>query len=223
MEIKVLYGKEGADAATGVAVVVDVFRAAATAAYAFASGAESIMPVATATEAFTLREQHPEFVLMGEEMGIKIEGFDYGNSPHELSTVDLTGKVVVQRTTAGTQGLVRSVQADSIFFGGFPTFSATAEALKKLNPPLVSIVAMDGAGSEDDVYAQCLRTTLIGEVVDWGAVQKRLQEHLSAQRFFSPEKIHSPRSDFDCCTNVDAFPFAIQAVRQEGVLRLIKV
>ena len=222
MHSKILFGKSGADEASGVAVIIDVFRAATTASYAFGSGVEYIIPVADTDEAFALKSEHPDFVLTGEVGGIHVEGFDFGNSPFQLSEANLQGKILVQRTSSGTQGLVRSSMADVTYFGGFPTFSATLKAILKQNQDFVSIVAMAGEGTEDDIYAQCLQGALNGVSPDWIAVREMLKRNLNAQRFFDPEKHHSPLEDFDLCVTPDVFSFAIRLERGTNGLRLVK-
>jgi 2-phosphosulfolactate phosphatase len=46
----------------------------------------------------------------GEVNGLPPEGFDFGNSPTQVMKLDLRGRALVQRTSAGTQGIVRSVK-----------------------------------------------------------------------------------------------------------------
>ena len=65
-------------------------------------------------------------VCVGEVNGIKPEGFDFGNSPHELMQADLEGKVVIQSTRAGTVGVAAAVGATAIYAGSFVVAEATA-------------------------------------------------------------------------------------------------
>ncbi len=94
------YSLENCHQATGTVVVIDVIRAFTTAAFAFAAGAKSIEIVGASDEAFLLRDKDSKIRLMGEENGIKIRGFDYGNSPAEFLNQDLSGMELVQRTSA---------------------------------------------------------------------------------------------------------------------------
>src|SRR5688572_24084000 len=94
------------DGVTGPVVVIDVIRAFTTAAYAFGAGAEAIYLVATVEEALAFTHAHPHVLAMGEERGRRIEGFTFSNSPVEVSRADLRGRTLVQRTSAGTQGVV---------------------------------------------------------------------------------------------------------------------
>src|SRR5262245_46927548 len=103
---------EDCQTATGVVIVIDVLRAFSTAAYAFSLGAREILLVSTVEEALSLRPQIPHSKAMGEVNGLRPHGFDFGNSPTYLSKEDLSGKTMIQRTTAGTQGVVRSQNAE---------------------------------------------------------------------------------------------------------------
>src|SRR5512138_2296049 len=90
--------------AQGVVIVIDVLRAFSTAAYAFSRGAKEILLVNTMEEALSLASRIPNSKLMGEVGGLPPEGFHFGNSPTHISTENLSGVTLVQRTGAGTQG-----------------------------------------------------------------------------------------------------------------------
>ena len=94
------------ESVTGPVVVVDVIRAFTTAAYAFGAGAEAIYLVAGVDEALQFAAARPGVLAMGENHGRRPEGFDFPNSPAMVSRADLRGRTLVQRTSAGTQGVV---------------------------------------------------------------------------------------------------------------------
>jgi 2-phosphosulfolactate phosphatase len=106
------YTLETCQNVAGALVVIDVCRAFTTAAFAFAAGAERILLAGTVEEALQLRDRFPGAIIMGESSGLPVPGFDLWNSPRDVSSADLTGKTVIQRTSAGTQGMVRSRKAD---------------------------------------------------------------------------------------------------------------
>lgn len=64
--------------------------------------------VRTVEEAVALREAGIGQVCIGEVRGRAPDGFDFGNSPFEISGVDFSGKTIIQRTSAGTQGIVEA-------------------------------------------------------------------------------------------------------------------
>ena len=112
MDIVIKSLLEGAKQATGSVAIIDVFRAFTSAAVALANGASEITMVGSVEEALALRQAGLGQVCMGEVGGVAPIDFDYGNSPFEISNVDFRGKSIIQRTSAGTQGIVSAVQAD---------------------------------------------------------------------------------------------------------------
>jgi 2-phosphosulfolactate phosphatase len=133
--------------AQGLVVVIDVVRAFSTSAYAFAAGAEKIILVSTLEEALKVREQIPGALCMGESGGLPVADFDLWNSPSQMQSMDLRGKTLIQRTSAGTQGIVRSVHADCLLAGSFVIAAATARAILQMTPELVTFVA---TGTQED-------------------------------------------------------------------------
>ncbi len=153
--------------AEGAVVVIDVIRAFTSAAYAFGAGAAVITLVSTIDEAFALRQQNPDALIMGEDGGKPIPGFDFSNSPTHYLDIDLSGHSLIQRTTHGTQGVVRSVRADTLLTASFPCARATAARLRALQPQQVTFVITgwegDGLwGDEDMACADYLEALLRG-------------------------------------------------------------
>ena len=95
MEIRLGRLLAGAKNAEGTVVIIDVYRAFTTAAVAFLQGAKKIVLVADVDEALALRERGVGCWCVGEVDGKRPEGFDFGNSPHELSKVDATGRTLI--------------------------------------------------------------------------------------------------------------------------------
>jgi 2-phosphosulfolactate phosphatase len=146
MEIRIESLLEGANRASGAVAVIDVLRAFTTAAVALARGAARIVMVAEVEDALALRQRGLGAICMGEVGGHAPPGFDYGNSPHELSSADVAGKTIIQRTSAGTQGIVAAArQAESLYAAALVTARATAQALRTSGPRVVSLVAMGKA------------------------------------------------------------------------------
>jgi 2-phosphosulfolactate phosphatase len=110
---------------TDTVVVIDVLRAFTTSAYAFAEGVSDIALVSSVEDAFNLRKRFPDALILGEVDGYPVEGFDLGNSPSVLIGSDLSGKRLIQRTSTGTQGVIRSSQASNILATGLCSISAT--------------------------------------------------------------------------------------------------
>lgn len=140
MEVLIYSLLEGAKWATGSVAVIDVFRAFTTAAVALANGASSIVMVRTVEEALALRDAGIGQICMGEVHGRAPDSFDFGNSPFEISGVDF--KTIIQRTSAGTQGIVAARMAKRLYAASLVTAGATVRALLSDSPDKVSLVAM---------------------------------------------------------------------------------
>ena len=166
MEIAIDSLLEGARRAKGVVIIIDVFRAYTTAAVALSRGAGKIVLVAEVDEALSLRRDGVGELCMGEVGGMRPEGFDFGNSPSQLSIADVEGKTIIQSTRAGTVGMNAAEGADQLYGGSLAIASATVRAVRRLDPPLVTIVAMGSEGrirtDEDEQCALFLRNLLPG-------------------------------------------------------------
>ena len=114
MEISIASLLEGAVKATGAVAIIDVFRAFTTAAVVLANGASRITMAGTVEEALSLRDNGIGQICMGEVAGRRPPAFDFGNSPFEVSQIAFHGKAIIQRTSAGTQGIVAAAQADRL-------------------------------------------------------------------------------------------------------------
>ncbi|MGH2349218.1 MAG: 2-phosphosulfolactate phosphatase, partial [bacterium] len=88
-----------------VCVVVDVIRASTTLVTLLDRGAGEVLIAAHVEAARQYAARHPGTVLAGEELGLAPRGFQFGNSPVELSHAEVTGKTVVFVTTNGTAAI----------------------------------------------------------------------------------------------------------------------
>ena len=120
----------GAAKATGTVVVIDVFRAFTTAAIVLHDGAERIVMVDDLEAVLTPRRDGICRYCMGERGGLKLEGFDFGNSPAEVAEWDFTGMSLAQTTSNGTRGILAAKQARRIYAGALVTAQATAKAIE---------------------------------------------------------------------------------------------
>ncbi|MFN8475014.1 MAG: 2-phosphosulfolactate phosphatase [Anaerolineae bacterium] len=221
-EILRLRAVAGAEQARGLAVIIDVIRAFTVAAYAFEGGAEEIMLVGTIEEAFALRERFPTAMLIGEVGGRTIPGFDLNNSPTRMAAADVRGRRLIQRTGAGTQGVVAAAGADAIVLASLVVGRATAEYICRQAPSVVSIVAMAGdvshAPMEDDVCADYLAALIRGEAPDTSGIRDIILATPHAQLFLDPEDADFIPSDLDYVLAVDRFDFAMPVRREGGLL-----
>jgi 2-phosphosulfolactate phosphatase len=211
-------------AATGIVLIIDVLRAFSTAAYAFSLGAQEIRLVSGVQEALNLKAQLPNAKAMGEVGGLPPEGFDFGNSPTRILEHDLTGITLVQRTGAGTQGAVRSVNAEVMLATSFVVAQATMDYVKRLKPDEITFVITGGMGNDEDVAcADFLEEQFTGQKVEAESFVKRVYDSRDALQHM-PDHPQFPKSDLDYCSRINAFDFAMPITREYGqlVMRTVK-
>lgn len=212
----------GAERAVGITVIIDVFRAFTTAAVAFAKGATKIIMVRDVEEALRLRSAGVGELCMGEVGGVAPPGFDLGNSPFEVSKADLEGRTIIQRTSAGTQGIVAARQATRLYAGSLLTASATARAILRQAPADVSLVAMglDGVkrSDEDELCAIHLRNLLQGRPGSLSGTRDVILAGPQIPAFHDPAKPHLHPADLDIALEMDRYDFAVLITREDGRL-----
>ncbi|WP_274649638.1 2-phosphosulfolactate phosphatase [Paenibacillus humicola] len=229
MEINIYQFVEGARQAKGLTVIIDVFRAFSAACYVTANGVKDLFPIGSIETAYRLKKENPGFILMGERGGRIQPGFDYGNSPFAVKSVDFTGKTVVHTTSAGTQGIVSAVHADEIITGSFVNAGAVIDYIRMKNPQHVSLVCMGWEAAEeadeDTLFANYVKNGLEGKPNDFEAIVHYLRSDSKTGKFLDVRgDVSAPSEDFDLCLCLDRFPFVLKAERYgEAMIRLAKI
>ena len=211
----------------GSVVVIDVIRAFTTAAYAFGAGAAEIFLVGTVDDAIEFKARRPGSLAVGEDRGLRPDGFDFPNSPAMVSRADLTGRTLVQRTSAGTQGALAARDADRLWVSGLATASATARAvdIAGLGAPAYVITGHfadrpDRPGSDDVLTAATIERLRLGLPVDAGAVAAELLATDEATRTLSLGPEHCDPADIEFAARLDVFDFAMEVERTPDGLRV---
>ncbi|MFH8462603.1 2-phosphosulfolactate phosphatase [Streptomyces sp. NPDC017991] len=203
-----------------VAVVVDVMRAYTVAAWAFAQGAEKIVLAESPDEALALKARHPDWVALKD--GPPAPGFDAVNSPGLLRSVDLTGRTVVQKTTAGTVGALAVKGARLVLCAGFVVAEATAQFLRTHNVPDVTFVVTgeDGRADEDLACAQYIARRATGTGADAAEFLRRAAASRAAVELAQGIRQGVHPDDVALCLELDRFPFAMVAVSDDPLMVL---
>ena len=222
MDIRIDSMLPGAERAVGAVVIIDVFRAFTTAAVALAGGADKIIVVRGVEEAMALRSAGAGHICMGEVGGVMPLGFDLGNSPYEASRADLAGKTIIQRTSAGTQGIVAAKQATRLYAGSLLTATATARAIRKHSPQQVTLVAMglDGRkrADEDELCAIHLRNLLQGRQGSASGTREVILAGPQIPDFADSTKPHLHPGDLDIALDIDRYDFAVRILQEDDRL-----
>ena len=216
---------EACQGATGIVIVIDVIRAFTNAAFAFSRGAKAVYPVSTVEEALEFKAKHSDALVCGEVGGIPPAGFDFGNSPTQTRTLDLNGKIIVQRTGAGTRGIVHSVKAETMLASSLVVANATVKYVESRDPESVTFVITGTPGDEDLACAQYLEDLLKHKQPNPAPYVERVLGSRDALLHLDPKRPEFPRSDLDYCTQVDAFDFVMLVTKENGqlVMRAVKM
>src|SRR4051812_21536121 len=203
----------------GPVIAIDVLRAFTTAAYAFASGASAIYLVASVAEALEFKARRPGVLAMGEDGGLRPEGFDFSNSPVAVAEADLRGRTMVQRTSAGTRGALAARGAVRVWCASLVCASATARAVlaSGLGAPGYVITGRvqdrPDDGEDDLAVARFIEQARRGLALDPARVAHEVAQSDEARRTLALGAGHAHQNDVAYATRVDAFDFALELRR----------
>jgi len=227
MDIRILHQLEGAKAAEGLAVIIDVFRAFSVECFLSQMKVKDIFPVREVEECFALKHQHPDYFLVGERNGVKVPGFDAGNSPMEITTgPDLAGRSVVHTTSAGVQGIAGAIHASEVIVASLVNARAVARYIKHKDPRVVSLVAM-GLNGVEDTDEDILCATYIRDLLEGRQPnihqQIRQIQYTSGRKFFVRRADGAfPEPDFFMCLVPDMFDFVLAVDRSSYPYRMVR-
>ncbi|MCF0237730.1 MAG: 2-phosphosulfolactate phosphatase, partial [Sphaerochaetaceae bacterium] len=196
--------------------IIDVFRAFTVQCFLYERKVSKIFSVGKVEDCLELQKKYPHYIYVGERQGIKIQGFDLGNSPSGVATyATLEGKTIVHTTSAGVQGIVNAKNASEIITGSLVNAKAVASYIKMKNPEYVSLVPMGLNGTEDsaedEICASYIKALLLGENPNIHNEIASLKES-AGKKFFDPQKReHFPMPDFFMCLVPNIFNFVIKA------------
>ncbi|MCD1294803.1 2-phosphosulfolactate phosphatase [Methanocella sp. CWC-04] len=208
----------------GVPVIIDVLRASSTIIAALWKGAEKVIPVEYEDWALKLGKDIGA-VLIGERDGVRLEGFDYNNSPNEILKADLKGKTVVMTTSNGTK-----VMVDGGIIASTLNAGAVANHIKDSDRTYL-LASGSPLKSDEDMYTAMLIEKLIKKMEQGYSVDDALSLSSHEEDFISLlDSIRHSGSgkkvshlgyadDVDMiCTSVNKFP--IIPVYRNGAIRL---
>ena len=145
--------------ALGCVVVIDVLRASTVICTALSNGAREIIPFADPDKAKSQRAlAGTNALLCGERGGVRIAGFDLGNSPAEYTGEIVGGKSLYYASTNGSVALAQSPPGVETIVAGFVNLTAAAEHIDRIGmATLIVCSGREGGFSlEDAVCAGAL-------------------------------------------------------------------
>jgi len=215
-------GLAGARAARGTVVVIDVLRAFTVTAYALVGGASECRMVATVEDALELSARLPGSVVSAEVEGLPVPGIPISNSPTMVRDLDLEGRVLVQRSSSGTQGAVAATGADLLFVGSLVVAAATARAIRESAGDLVTLVASgwDRGHPEDDACARYIDSLVHDQPANLDELLAPLRATERYRRFAAGEWPGLPATDVELAFRPDVFDFAMPVTKDDLGLRV---
>lgn len=226
MNIRILHLIDGAQRATGLTVIIDVFRAFTVEAYLANNGARRIYPVGDKQIAYDMKKNDPNCIIIGERDGIMLPGFDFGNSPSQIENIDFSGKTVIYTTSAGTQGLTNAENAKEIITGSLVNAKAIARYIKKSGYDDISLVCMGLNAKqpieEDTLCANYIKSLLEGDTLELATEIEKLKVTSGAKFFDHELQTVFPERDFYLCTQADRFDFVLRLVKSDKELNYVE-
>lgn len=209
MNVSIEHGIQGASKAVktkDAIIIVDTIRASTTYVNAFGSGVERIVPCASREDLLIRLEKYPNSVKSGERQCKKIEGYEYGSSPEEMSVINLTGKTMLSSTTNGSRMVVASNDSPCVVMGSFCNATAVVNYLKKQNRN-VTIICSGRLGEEvieDNLCAEYLQWGFENDFAEFRLEQKEIYNECLTSPSYRMLKSAGLENDFDFCMMIDS-------------------
>jgi len=148
-----------------IVVIIDVLRASSAICTAFANGAETIVPVADATEARELKKKG--YLVAAERDGLVLDFADFGNSPFNFTSEKVSGKTIVYSTTNGTRIIDMSAVSYRTVIGTFLNITSLTNWLVSQDHDVILFCAgwKDKFNLEDSICAGAIAERLLGSTV----------------------------------------------------------
>jgi 2-phosphosulfolactate phosphatase len=158
-------------------IVVDVLRATSTITQALEHGYERVLCCEEVEQARRLGAAMPGAKLAGERKTVRIDGFDFGNSPAEIRSQP-PAETLVLTTTNGTKLLLAAAsRCERVLVGSLLNLSAVAAAARGADEAMVMCAGVLGELTLDDAYcAGRIAEAIGGDRHDSAAVAIRLAQ-----------------------------------------------
>jgi 2-phosphosulfolactate phosphatase len=219
VEIIHLTGIDGARHAHGTVVVIDVIRSFTVSAYALAGGARECLLVPTVAQALALHAKIPGSLISAEEEALPVPGIPISNSPTQIKDADLKGRVLVQRSSAGTTVMAAVESAEHLYAASLVVARATVKACLAKQPRVLTLLA-SADHPEDHACARYLEGLVRGEQLDLDRLLQPLRQSERYARGLSGGWPGFPPTDLELSLVPDRFDFAMPATKHQDYLRL---
>lgn len=222
VEIIHLTGIDGAHHARGTVVVIDVIRSFTVSAYALAGGARECLLVPTVAQALALHRSIPGSLISAEEEALPVPGIAISNSPTQIRQANLKGRVLVQRSSAGTTVMAAVESSEDLYAASLVVAGATVNACMSAHPDVLTLLA-SADHPEDHACAKYMEDLIRGEQPDLDGLLQPLRNSERFARALSGTWPGFPPTDLELSLAPDLFDFAMPATRRTDCLRLTAI
>lgn len=213
-------------------VIFDIFRASTSIAAALHSGARDIYVAGSMEDAEAIKHKLGEnVVLAGERGGLRIEGYDLGNSPREMTSDAVANQTVIFNSTNGTKLIRRFADFPQVAVGSFVCLSAVLSYLGTCDTdPILCCAGQLGKFSVEDTLAAGLVVSRLGRpdnhLDDASLFARRMVDHAGEKwRDWAKHSSHGQllaslglADDLDFCLTIDKFDF-VPVLRDNRISR----
>lgn len=203
-----------------IVVIIDVLRATSVMITALANGAKAVYPYKDIESVLENSKKSKSFVLGGERRGLKIEGFDFGNSPLEYTKEAVSGKDMFMTTSNGTRAIENSANGSKkLFIAAFLNVESVAKKILEENDDTVIICSgtdnnfsLDDALCAGEIIRRVKEKNRDIQLTDISLAMKRLaetslgiEETLEGSKHFEYLKTIGFYGDMNHCFTMDMF------------------
>lgn len=203
-----------------IVVIIDVLRATSVMITALANGAKAVYPYKDIESVLENSKKSKSFVLGGERKGLKIEGFDFGNSPLEYTKEAVSGKDMFMTTSNGTRAIENSANGSKkLFIAAFLNVESVAKKILEENDDTVIICSgtdnnfsLDDALCAGEIIRRVKEKNRDIQLTDISLAMKRLaetslgiEETLEGSKHFEYLNTIGFYGDMNHCFTMDMF------------------
>lgn len=219
-----------------VVVVIDMLRATSVIITALANGAKKVIPILTVEEAFKVKEElkkkNVNGLLGGERKALKIEGFDFTNSPLEYTEERVKDKAIILSTTNGTRTINLSLRAKKIYIGAMINAKALIDIIKDEKEDIVFINSgTNGEFTMDDFICSGYMISLLNkelslDLSDIAKTAKLIYEtnnvldYIKEARHYEVLKSLNLEEDLCYCCKKDIIEIVPRVYESDGIIEI---
>ena len=234
-KINIIQGNDNILPPSHINIVIDVIRAFSVSHQAFINGIEKIILTNSEQIALSLKNSNSNIILSGEVNAIKINSFDFGNSPYDIAHANLSDKTLVQKTTNGVKATLNALKTNQLFVTGYSNAYTTAMYIKKLlsksNNKIkqINIIASHPSGDDDLACAQYIKTIIENKITSLKDIEENTVSRIihsdAAYKFYDQNNPSFSVLDLSLClikTNCD-FVMKVEECDQEIFIRKLSI